>query len=312
MARIPFFSVAAESWQFASQAFDGHKKSYRIKRQWRSFLAALIHPKMAGEWFRTLKSPDFILVSEHRPQLYFKPFRVYMSIAWTSVQKIKVILDTYRFIKSKGETFTEVFTCNRGVEIARWQLNDSMEGTLKLGYHEMHRKEGELVLFFECEQLGGTIGTIAFSFEEMASENWVCRIACVQGHLFGKSDSTKKIQKLLHGLRPKSFMVFAVQELSRHLGLNAVYGAGDSIHPYRRQHTIHIHKLHNIQFDYDTFWLESGGQRNPDGWYELPLMMVKKDIQDIDSNKRALYRRRYSMLDELSLKIADGTKKLFE
>ena len=310
MVRIPFLSVAVNGWQLASRGYAGHHKNYRIKQQWRSFFAALIHPGIASRWFETLKSPELILVARYRPRLYFKPLRVYMSIKWTTEQKIKVILDTYRFIMSKGEAFQEVITNSNGIEIARWQLSDSIEATLKLGYHHMHRKEGELVLFFESEQLGGTIATIAFSFEEMAPDNWVCRIACIQGRTVNESDVTKQVQKLLHGIRPKSFMVFAVQELSRQLGFTAVYGVGDAIHPYRRQHTIHLHWIHAIQFDYDAFWSESGGIANPDHWYELPLRMVQKDIQEIKTNKRSLYTRRYRLLDDLSLKIADSVKKL--
>ncbi len=307
---IPFFPVAVDSWHLASQAFAGNQKNYRIKQLWRSFFAALIYPKIASRWFEILKSPDFILIAKHRPRLYFKPLRVYMSIRWTAERKMKVILDTYRFIMSNGETFKKAITCSTGIEIARWQLNNDIECFLKLGYHEMHRKEGELVLFFECDQLGGTLATIAFSFEEMTPGNWVSRIACIQGHKINGLDVTKQVQKLLQGLRPKSFMVFAVQELSRKLGFAAIYGAGDSIHPYRRQRTIYIPGLHAIQFDYDAFWDECGGQLNTDGWYELPLMPNQKDIQEIKTNKRSLYLRRYHMLDEISFKIADTVKKL--
>lgn len=310
--RISFFSVAIDSWMFASRAFPGHKKKYQRKQQWRSFFAVLIHPKLAYKWFGVLKSPDLTWAFAHRPQLYFKPFRVYMSIGWTAERRIKVIVDTYRFILSKGEAFKKAITSSNGIEITRWQLNDEIEGFLRLGYHDMHRKEGELVLFFESDQLGGTLATIAFSFEEMAAGNWVSRIACIQGHKIDNSDMTHRIQKLLQGLRPKSFMVFAVQELSRQLGLSAVYGVGDAIHPYRKQHTIHLHWLHAIQFDYDAFWGECDGRLNPDGWYELPLKLVQRDVQEIKTNKRALYNRRYRMLDDISLKIADAVKLIIE
>ncbi len=312
MVRIPYISVATDSWQLASKAYPGYQKSYRRKQQWRSLFAALLHPKIASKWFEIFKSPDFLPVATHRPQLYFKPFRIYMSIGWRAERKIKIILDTYRFVTSKGETFKKVITSPGGVEIAHWQLNESIDCSLKLGYHDMHRKEGELVLFFESDQLGGTIATIAFSFEEKSPGNWVCRIACIQGHSVNESDVTKQVQKLLQGLRPKSFMVFAVQELSRQLGFTAVYGVGDAIHPYRRQHTIHLHWLHAIQFDYDAFWGESGGRLEPDGWFELPLKPVQKDISEIKSNKRAIYVRRYRLLDDVSLKIAEAAKNLIE
>ena len=310
IVRIPFLSAAIDSWQFASRAFITDHRSYRAKQQWKSFFAALLNPKFASKWFEILKSPDYHIIAKHRTKLYFKPFRVYMSIRWTKKQKTKVILDTYRFIMSKGKTFMQVITDKRGIEVARFKLNDTTEGTLMLGYDDRYRKEGELVFSFECEQLGGMIAAAAFSFEEMEEGRWVCRIACVQGHIKNIDNSAKTAQKLLHGLRPKSLIVYTIQEFSRQLGFTAVYGAGDSIQAYRRKHTIHLPWRHGIQFDYNAIWSESAGKPVSDGWYEIPLKPALKDIQEVKSSKRAYYNRRYSMLDNLSLQIADAVKKL--
>ncbi len=307
---IPFLSVAANSWQLASQAFANEDKRYRKKQQWKSFFAALINPRFASKWFKMLKSPDLLLVATHRPWVYFKPFRVYMSIRWTKKQKIKVILDTYRFILSKGEAFTQVIIRSDDIEIARFKLKDTIEGILTLGYDYRYRKEGELVLSFECNQLGGRIVAAAFSFEEMEAGRWVCRIACIQGHRIDSGHFSKAAQKLMHGLRPKSLIVFVLQKFSRQLNFTAVYGAGDAIQAYRRKHAIHLPRWHAIRFDYNVFWNEVGGRLNSDGWYELPLTPVRRSIDEIKTNKRSLYRKRYCMLDDLSLKIANAVKRL--
>jgi hypothetical protein len=307
---IPFFAAAIDGWQHASQAFAGESKRYQRKQQWKSAFHAFNNPQFASKWFEFLKSPDFLIITQHRPQLYLKPFRVYMSIKWTKKQKIKVILDTYRFIMNRGGTFMKVITSNADIEVVRFRINDDIEGVLTLGYDYKYRKEGELVFSFDCEQLGGIIASAAFSFEEKEEGSWVCRIGCVQGHQKNTTYSSKAAQKLLHGLRPKSLIVITVQEFSRQLGLTAVYGAGDAIQAYRRKHAIHIPWLHSIQFDYNEFWTESGGQPSDDGWYELPLTPIRKDMSEIKSHKRAYYTRRYSLLDDLSQKIADAVKKL--
>ncbi len=310
IVHIPLLSVAVKGWQLASRAFADEHKKYRKKQQWKSFFAALINPRFASEWFKILKSPDLLLVDTHRPWIYFKPFRVYMSIRWTKKQRVKVILDTYRFILSKGETFTQVITRNGGIEITRFKLNDTIEGILTLGYDYRYRKEGELVLSFECNQLGGRIVAASFSFDEVEEGCLVCRIGCIQGHRIDSGHFSKTAQKLMHGLRPKSFIVFALQEFSRQLNFTAVYGAGDAIQAYRRKHTIHLSRWHAIQFDYNAIWRECGGQPDSDGWYELPLTPIRRSIDHIKTNKRSLYRKRYSMLDDLSLKIADAVKRL--
>jgi uncharacterized protein VirK/YbjX len=309
MIHIPLLSTAIKSWQFASQAYASEGKSSRIKQQWKSFFLILINAKKAAKWFRIIQSPEFFIVTSHRPDLYIKPFRVYMSTRWTKKQKIKIIQDTYRFIIGKGEAFMQVITGDSEFEIARFKINDTMEGFLTLGYDGRYRKEGELVLSFNCDQLGKIVA-VAFSFEEIEKDCWVCRIGCIQGHGKNESYSSKVAQKQLYGLRPKSLAILTVQELSRHLGITAIYGAGDIIQAYRRKHIIHFHSKHGIKFDYDLFWSESGGRPESDGWYKLPLTPIRRNIQEIKSTKRSLYTKRYQMLDELSLKIADSVKKI--
>jgi uncharacterized protein VirK/YbjX len=307
---IPLLSNAIKSWQFASKAFADESKSFRMKQQWKSFFLTLTNAGTAAKWFKIIQSPDFQIVLQHRPALYLKPFRVYISTKWNSQQRIKVIQDTYRFIIGKGDAFMKVFTNKAELEIARFKLSDTMEGFLTLGYDKRYRKEGELVLSFQCDQLEGKIIAVAFSFEETEKNHWVCRIGCVQGHGKNEAYSSKVVQKQLFGLRPKSLGIFAVQEFSRHLGLNAIYGAGDSIQAYRQKHAIHIESKHSINFDYDAFWSECGGSPEKDGWYQLPLIPARKSMQEIKSEKRSLYTKRYRVMDEISLKIAESVKKL--
>jgi len=312
LLQVPLLSVGIEGWLFASRAFADQSKDYLAWQQWRSFLAALVNPHFAYRWFNVLKSPRFIVVATHRQRLYFKPFRVYMSAKWTIKQKVKVIHDTYRFILGRGESFMQVITSSNGIQMANFKLSDASEGKLVLGYDDRYRKEGELVISFVCNELGGVLAAAAFSFEEVNTRQWVCRIGCVQGNKTDFESSSKTAQKLMHGLRPKSLVIFAVQEFARQLEFSELYGAGDSIQAYRRKHVVHLPWIHDIQCDYNAMWDEAGGLPDREGWYDLPLIPVRKDMQEIKSNKRSLYHKRYSLLDELSLKIAETAKTIVE
>ncbi len=250
--QVPILSVAVKGWQHASRAFSDENEEYLRKQQWKSFFTALINPAFASKWFAIIKSPEFFLLAKHRPKLYLKPFRAYISIRWNKKQRMKVILDTYRYIWSRGEGFKRMITNSNQIEVARFPLSNGFEGILALGYDYRFRKEGEMVLFFDCNQLGEKIVAAAFSFEELKTGQWVCRIGCVQGHAPENGNLSKTVQKLMYGLRPKSFMVFVIQEFSRQLGLAAVYGAGDSIQTYRRKHLIYLPKRHTIHFDYNA------------------------------------------------------------
>jgi uncharacterized protein VirK/YbjX len=310
LKRLPFLSVAFEGWKLAFYAFSDENEKYLRKQQWKSFFTALINPRFASKWFAIIKSPEFFLLKKYRPKLYLKPFRAYISTKWDKKQRTKVILNTYRYIWERGEGFKRIITKGEWTEVARIGFSNGLEGHLKLGYDYRFRKEGELVFSLDFNQLGGRIVAAAFSFEELETGQWICRVGAVQGHPPENGDLSKTVQKLMYGLRPKSLIVFVIQEFSRQLGLSDIFVAGDSIQTYRGKHLIHLPKWHAIHFDYNRLWEESGGELVQNGWYKLPLTPKRKNIQDIKAKKRALYRRRYRLLDEISLMIANKINTL--
>lgn len=309
---VPYITAFTTSWRLASEAFETESKSYKRKQQWKSCWGVFSRPSLACKWFTTLKSPEFAIVSENRKRLYIKPFRVYISIRWNKAKRIKVILDTYKYILTRSKSLSQIITKQDGVEIARFNLNETIEGKLIVGYDERYRKEGELVFTFESEQLGGMVAAAACSFEEIEPNKWVTRIACIQGHIKNDDNYSKVAQKMLQGMRPKCLIVFAIQEFSRQLGFNELHGAGDAIQAYRKKHAIHLPWRHAIHFDYDSVWSEIGGVPDKDGWFKLPIKAVQKDQADIKTHKRALYRRRYAILDDISLKIQDQVNVLLK
>jgi uncharacterized protein VirK/YbjX len=174
-----------------------------------------------------------------------------------------------------------------------------------LWYNYAIRKEGELALSLECDQLGGRITSVVFSIEEKRKDQWVCLIGCIQGHKNKNvQDAFKVMQKSLHGLRPNSLIIYSAQELIRNLGFSAIYGIGNSIHISNRKHTINFPWERNITFDYDNFWNEIGGRNLNNDWFEISLTPTRKNIQDVKSHKRSMYLKRYEMLDNISQQIS--------
>ncbi|MGH2644728.1 MAG: DUF535 family protein [Chitinophagaceae bacterium] len=297
------FSAATRGWELAKKAYSNEAKSYRCNQQYKCLWHVLINPHFASRWFKKLYSPEYILITQHRPRIFIKPFRVYMSVRWNKRQKVKVILDTYQFIRSKGEGFLQAIICEKYFRLADFQLKDGSTASIVLEYDERYRKEGELGINLVCEKLGGVIAGGSFSFENKENENWVCRIGCIQGHRNTEVNIAKTAQNLMYGLRPKALMVFVIQEFTKHLGIRSVYGAGQSIQAYRRKHAINIPWFHKISFDYNKLWLEHGGEPEKDGWFLLPSSPLRKDISEIKANKRAGYKRRYEMMDHISTDI---------
>ncbi len=58
-------------------------------------------------------------------------------------------------------------------------------------------------------------------------------------------------------------------------------------------------KKDKLHADYDQFWLSMGAKPLDSGYFLLPERIARKPIEEIASKKRAEYRRRYQLLDEL-------------
>ncbi len=301
--KTPLLSTGITGWKLATKAFSESDKQVLRKQQFKIFWHAFKSPGFASQWFTTLETPEYASITTYRERLYIKPFRVYQSTKWDKKQKQKVIHDTFRLIKSKGPKFKQVINMDSPITIADFKLKDDINARITLGYDDKYRKEGELVLFFTCNAFGGLISATAFSFEELPNKNWVLRVGCIQGH---KTACEKKAQKSMYGLRPKALMVYIVQEFARQLNMKAVYGAGNNIQANNKKHAINIPWLHKISFDYDAIWLESGGTIEPDGWFSLPLIPIRKSLEEIKSNKRSSYRKRYNLLDNISSETAQS------
>ncbi len=295
--------------QLATETYKNHSEKYRKRQQRKIIFYVFLKQKFSRKWFDILYNKDLKSVFPHRPYMYIKPFRPYISIKWNTKQKLKVILDSYRFLSEKKDFLVDFLQNKEAKTLANLFFNDEIKGELKLGYDNRFRKEGELVLWFESEQLGGRIISVAFSFEETEKNNWTCLIGCVQGQIADSQNFTKETQKLMYGLRPKAFIIYALQELAREWGCSTIYGVGDAIQSYRKKHAIHLAWTHKIHFNYDELWLENGAKNMGKGWFELPLVPVRKDLQEIKSKKRSMYRKRYQMLDEISAQITEFAKK---
>ena len=302
MMKYTLVSIFKTAWKLAAEGYSDCDAEYRRKQQWKIFFCIMPNPSFAFDWFEFIKSPRFEHISSNRPRLYVKPFRPYISIKWTKQQKVKAILDTYKFLETEKAAFKQILIRDEGILLHKITFENTFEGFIRLRYDDTLRKEGELTLSFECTQLGGRISSVAFSLVEQKPGYWVCLIGCIQGHKNKNVQHAFKFtQKLLHGLRPNSLVIYATQELMRSIGCKEIHCVGNSIHISRRRNVINLPWKKNKTFDYNQCWIEIGGENINKDWFKIPLTPIRKDIVEVQSNKRSMYNKRYRMLDQLSL-----------
>lgn len=145
--------------------------------------------------------------------------------------------------------------------------------------------------------------TLAFSFGMEDGER-VVYVGAVQGsNSEGALATYKEVAKGLQGMRSRDFLVKSFQLLMYHLGVKRILCVAEEQRHHRHPYfTTDPDEKFNL--DYNEIWTEHSGEPRADGYYSLPLLPAQRPMEEIAQKNRALYRRRYAMMDELSSDIA--------
>jgi len=162
-------------------------------------------------------------------------------------------------------------------------------------------REGELVVNIFQEDL--RVASIALVINKNQSEKIII-IGAIQGTHGGVSreDSlaiNKKLTRQFKGLRPRSLLLEVLKMMANNLGVTNISAIADKNRHHRHPYFGGA-KAKRFYTNYDEIWLEQKGVLDTTTeFYELPVTASRKQMSEIASRKRSMYRQRYEMLDEI-------------
>ncbi len=173
---------------------------------------------------------------------------------------------------------------------------------LRLNRVARYWAEGELTLTLH-DPFGTALHTLTFSFDGPDDH-----AGMLVGSVVGAStpDNIRHLTRLMQGLRPPSLLVFVAQALCRSLGLSTLRAVTTQGHIFAGSGRARL-----VRFDYDGFWREHGGTplQGDALLVGLPVRPELRAEADIPSRKRALYRRRFEMLEQLERSLNDTLRQ---
>ena len=97
------------------------------------------------------------------------------------------------------------------------------------------------------------------------------------------------------------------QCLAKGLNLDEIWAVTTNQHISRCSN---LKRRHQFKMDYDYYWDEFSGIKNNNQYYNLPTTFQPKEMNEIKSNKRAMYVRRYNMVAQLEATILKSIQAL--
>jgi uncharacterized protein VirK/YbjX len=103
----------------------------------------------------------------------------------------------------------------------------------------------------------------------------------------------KELTLLMERTKPSHLLFNVLQSLAHTWRLQTIAGVSDSAHAYASYSQTLAKR---VKTNYDQIWEELGGERDKQGVYWiLPCTWVAKDVSEVESKKRAAYRRRNAL-----------------
>ena len=268
---------------------DRNQKSYRMKR-FRYRLRSWLHWQAVKKFESVVnQKPWLVDLLNQRANFSYPLVHRFLDKRFNTTQRFDAMYDNLTFLPEKltalGLPPLWQQTISFGEVIPDFEMRlaitdyQPMEGfwTLEL----IHSPSQELVYLL-------TFGKVQQAL----------LIAVIQGPNFeGSKEMVKLLTKKCHGLRPAYLMVEAMKALTNVLGYSALWGI-----PHKYQNKSRIVQSKRYVVDYDAIFAESAGTLKD--YWELPLHFETKNMDDIPSNKRSMYRKRYAMLEQLQENMA--------
>ncbi|MCT8833030.1 VirK/YbjX family protein [Glaesserella parasuis] len=280
-------------WPEPSHLYPDRGKSYRLKR-FRYRFRSILHRSLIKKFEHKINSESSLKPLLIKRADYSYPLvHRFLDKRFNSQRRFNMICDNLDFLPKVllSKNLPQLWDS----PICFTEVIEDFE--IYLNVNEYQPMEGFWALELRYKPSGQLVYLLTFGKLENA-----LLIAVIQGPNFeGSKELVKQLTKKCHGLRPAYLMVEAMKALTQVLGYSKLFGI-----PQKYQNKSRFVQSTRYFVDYDTIFKESNGELKE--YWELPLTLESKNLEDIPSNKRSMYRKRYTMLNHLLRAIASKLK----
>jgi uncharacterized protein VirK/YbjX len=272
-------------------------KRYRSKFVFR----ALFYYPYFRQFQRGIEAPFLQLLLQQHLRFLEKPFRPYLYVGNGIARRTKLMIGHYHFISQclPAHTGLAIYETRQGIEVSRFTVGED-EYRVTLGYHAPNHKEGDLCMKL-LDPNGDIFYSITFSILDDAVTGRTITVGGLQGPISTPvvKEQIKYFTKQHFGQRPKDLMVKILTIIANVWDVKLLLLVTNKGHVYSSKRYVND----KIKTNYDGHWESLGATKYNKNLHQLDLVEVRKLPEDIKRSKRAMYRKRYEWLDELTQEI---------
>lgn len=247
-------------------------------------------------------------IAEGYPFVYEQATRAFFYYRSTFDERTRLIEEHMQFLSARlNDDFMLKLYGDKKIELWRLQLDETLgEMKLEICAESGQRKEGLAAIMLSLSD-ETPVYQILFWIARSPDGDWAMWIGAMQGpNVDDARDLIKRITKKCHAYRTKNLILYAAQAVARSLGVKKIFAVTNEGY-YANNH---IRRDRKLKTSFSDFWQEAGGVPTDDArFYELPLTETRKTVEEIPSHKRAQYRRRFALLDELDAAIDNELRR---
>lgn len=275
-------------WISCERSFDGSGP-----RVWYARAVFFLRALLGWKQVRHFLNPEGSL-SRHmarRPETLGALSWPYISLGWSAPERLSRIRNHFLTIDSALPALD--FDLDEGRVLA--DFSDLLPGLrLVLDQPKWFLREGQLCINIFIDET--RLFSLAFSLARQSE--LVAYVGALQGrNIEGVLETYKRITNALLGMRPRDFVIEAFLAFCRAGGITHVYAVSDVSRHHRSPYFGKA--VSRFTLDYDEVWRERGGRIHCANFYELPVEGTKRDMSEVPSKKRSMYRKRYALMDRM-------------
>ncbi|MBQ9441920.1 MAG: DUF535 domain-containing protein [Selenomonadaceae bacterium] len=249
-------------------------------------------------------------IAEKFPFVYEQLTRAFFYNKSNFDERMNLIEEHMKFFSQNlNDDFLLKLYGDKKIDLWKMQIDENREMRLVICLESGQRKEGLASIMlrlnddFPIYQIMFWVAPENFLTEISSEKNFSMWIGAMQGpNVDDAKELIKTITKKSHAYRTKNLILYCAQSLARALGLKKIFAVTNDGY-YANNH---IRSDRKLKTSFGDFWAECGGFLTDDKrFFELPLIETRKTFEEIPVRKRAVYRRRFELLDEIDAAISE-------